>query len=69
MDLNLSLLVIIAYILLGAVAGIIGGSDVAGKGAALGALSGGAQGLSNTATMRANVMRNCLGNRGYQVLN
>ncbi|MCW8900287.1 MAG: glycine zipper family protein [Gammaproteobacteria bacterium] len=54
----------------GAIAGsIIGGSRTTDKMAKLGALSGGLQGGAATRYERIKVVKNCLRNRGYQVLN
>ena len=54
----------------GAVAGdIIGDSDTTRKGAKLGALSGMLKGARATKIERAKVVKNCLRNRGYSVLN
>lgn len=54
----------------GAIAGsIIGGSRTTDKMAKLGALSGGLKGGAATRYERIKVVKNCLRNRGYQVLN
>lgn len=54
----------------GAIAGaIIGGSRTSNKMSKLGALSGGLKGGASTRHERIRVVKNCLRNRGYQVLN
>ena len=53
----------------GAVGGIVGGSDAAGKGAGVGAVAGVARGAAATRQERQSVVKNCLRNRGYHVLN
>lgn len=56
--------------IVGAIAGsIIGGSRTTDKTAKLGALSGGLKGGASTRYERIRVVKNCLRNRGYQVLN
>ena len=56
--------------IVGAVVGkIIGGNRTAVKTAKLGALSGGLSGGAATMQERDRVVKNCLRNRGYQVLN
>ena len=59
---------IVGGAIVGTVVGrILGGSgDRTGK---LGALSGGLKGASATKRERTRVVRNCLRNRGYQILN
>ncbi len=53
----------------GAVGGIIGNSDTAGKGAGVGAVTGAARGAAATNREKQLVVKNCLRNRGYKVLN
>ncbi len=53
----------------GAVGGIIGDSDTAGKGAGVGAVTGAARGAAATNQERQKVVKNCMRNRGYKVLN
>lgn len=53
----------------GAVGGIVGNSDTAGKGAGVGAVTGVARGAAATRQERQHVIKNCLRNRGYSVLN
>lgn len=53
----------------GAIGGIVGNSDTAGKGAGVGAVTGGARGAAATRRERQLVIKNCLRNRGYKVLN
>lgn len=53
----------------GAVGGIIGDSDTAGKGAGVGAVTGAARGASATKQERQKVVKNCMRDRGYKVLN
>lgn len=53
----------------GAIGGIVGNSDTAGKGAGVGAVSGAARGASETSHERQKVVKNCMRNRGYRVLN
>ena len=61
---------IIGGAIVGAIAGsIIGGHRTADKTAKLGALSGGLKGGASTRQERIRVVKNCLRNRGYQVLN
>ena len=61
---------IIGGAIVGAIAGsIIGGSRTTDKTAKLGALSGGLKGGASTRYERIRVVKNCLRNRGYQVLN
>ena len=56
--------------IVGAIVGkIIGGNRTAVKTGKLGALSGGLSGGAATAQERDRVVKNCLRNRGYQVLN
>ena len=56
--------------IVGAIAGsIINGHNSTEKGAKLGALSGGLRGGAATKRERIRVIKNCLRNRGYQVLN
>ncbi len=53
----------------GAIGSIVGGSDAAGKGAGVGAVTGTARGAAATRKERQLVVKNCLRNRGYSVLN
>jgi len=52
-----------------AVGGIVGNSDTAKKGAAVGALSGILKGGARTKAEKNAVVKNCLAQRGYKVLN
>lgn len=55
---------------IGAIFGaIVGGHDSSITGAQVGALSGGLEGNSKTQHTRIKVVKNCLRNRGYRVLN
>jgi len=61
---------IVGGAIVGAIAGkIVGGNRTAAKTAKLGALSGGLSGGGATRIERERVVKNCLRNRGYQVLN
>lgn len=61
---------IIGGAVVGAIAGaIIGGSRTSDKMSKLGALSGGLKGGASTRHERIRVIKICLRNRGYQVLN
>jgi outer membrane lipoprotein SlyB len=61
---------IVGGAVVGAIAGsIIGGNRTTDKMAKLGALSGGVKGGAATRYERNKVIKNCLRNRGYQVLN
>ena len=61
---------IVGGAIVGAIAGkIIGGNRTAVRTSKLGALSGGLSGGNATAHERDRVVKNCLRNRGYQVLN
>ena len=53
----------------GLIGAIVGGSDGAVTGAGVGAVSGGASGSIDTQQEKSKVVKNCLRNRGYQVLN
>jgi hypothetical protein len=53
----------------GAVGGIVGDSNTAKKGAGAGAVFGVARGARATRQERQTVVKNCLRNRGYAVLN
>jgi len=53
----------------GAVGGIVGNSTTAQKGAGAGAVVGGARGARAARQERQLVVKNCLRNRGYAVLN
>ena len=61
---------IVGGAIVGAIAGsIIGGSRTAEKTAQLGALSGGVKGGAHTRQERIRVIKNCMRDRGYRVLN
>ena len=53
----------------GLIGGIFGGSDGALKGAGAGAVGGAARGSADTQREKSTVVKNCLRNRGYQILN
>lgn len=53
----------------GAIGAVLGGSDGAKKGVGVGAIGGAARGAGETSRERAKVVKNCLRNRGYSVLN
>ncbi len=53
----------------GAVGAIFGGADGAAEGAGAGAVVGGARGVGEGIRERSVVVKNCLRNRGYVVLN
>lgn len=53
----------------GAVGAVAGNSDTAKRSAGVGAVLGGARGAAGGAQERNQVVRNCLRNRGYAVLN
>lgn len=53
----------------GAVGAIFGGSSGAARGAGAGAVVGTARGSSTTSHEKQTVVKNCLRNRGYKVLN
>jgi outer membrane lipoprotein SlyB len=53
----------------GAVGAIFGGSSGAVEGAGAGAVVGGARGVGDAMRERTQVIKNCLRNRGYAVLN
>ena len=53
----------------GAVGGIVGGTETAEKGAGVGAVVGAARGATATRHEKQVVIKNCLRNRGYKVLN
>lgn len=53
----------------GAVGGIVGGTESAEKGAGVGAVVGVARGAAATRREKQVVIKNCLRNRGYKVLN
>ena len=53
----------------GLIGAIVGDSDGAIKGAGVGGVSGAAKGASATQREKDLVVKNCLRNRGYQVLN
>ena len=52
-----------------AIGAAIGNSDTAQRGAGAGAVAGGARGADQATTEKEVVVRNCLRNRGYSVLN
>ena len=56
-------------VVLGAIGAVLGGSDGAKKGAGVGLIGGAAEGARDTNRERALVVKNCLRNRGYKVLN
>mgnify|MGYP001083794202 CR=1 FL=1 len=61
---------IVGGAIVGTIAGsIIGGSRTTEKAAQLGALSGGVKGGARTRHERIRVIKNCMRNRGYRVLN
>lgn len=53
----------------GLIGSVVGDSDTAKKGAGVGAISGAARGARATRYERLKVIKNCLRNRGYRVLN
>ncbi len=53
----------------GAVGAVVGGSDDAARGAGVGAITGGAKGVSQGERQELQVVKRCLGGRGYRVLN
>ncbi|MDJ0776855.1 MAG: glycine zipper family protein [Gammaproteobacteria bacterium] len=53
----------------GAIGAVLGGSDGAAKGAGVGLIGGAAKGAGATTRERDQVVKNCLRNRGYSVLN
>ena len=53
----------------GLIGAIVGGSDSALSGAGVGAVAGGAGGSADTQREKSTVVKNCLRNRGYKVLN
>lgn len=53
----------------GALGAVFGGGSGAGEGAAAGAVVGGARGVGKGVQERSSVIKNCLRNRGYSVLN
>jgi outer membrane lipoprotein SlyB len=53
----------------GVVGAVFGSSDTAQRTAGAGAVAGGAQGAGGAMQDRRRVLRNCLDNRGYNVLN
>ena len=53
----------------GLIGSVVGDSDTAKKGAGVGAISGAARGARATRHERLRVIKNCLRNRGYRVLN
>ena len=52
-----------------AIGAAVGNSDTAQRGAGAGAIAGGARGADRATTEKEVVVRNCLRNRGYSVLN
>ena len=53
----------------GAIGGVIGGSEIARKGAGVGAIRGTTRGAVATKAERDRVVKSCLSHRGYAVLN
>ena len=53
----------------GVIGAIFGGSDSALTGAGVGAVAGGAGSSADTQKERSKVVKNCLRNRGYKILN
>ena len=53
----------------GLIGGIFGGSDGALKGAGAGAVGGAAGGSRDTQREKSRVVKNCLRDRGYRILN
>ncbi len=53
----------------GLIGAIVGGSDSALTGAGVGAVAGGAGSSADTQEERSKVVKNCLRNRGYKILN
>ena len=53
----------------GLIGSVVGDSTTARKGAGVGAITGAARGGAATRRERVQVIKNCLRNRGYQVLN
>jgi outer membrane lipoprotein SlyB len=53
----------------GLIGAIVGGSDSALSGAGVGAVAGGASSAADTQKERSQVVKNCLRNRGYKILN
>jgi len=53
----------------GAIGGIVGNSDTAQKGAGVGAVTGLFKGAARTKAERQRVVKSCLRQRGYRVLN
>ena len=53
----------------GLIGAVVGGSDSALTGAGVGAIAGGASGSADTQREKSTVVKNCLRNRGYKVLN
>ncbi len=59
----------VGAVLGGVVGAIVGDHDTAARGAGVGAVAGGAKGMGGAARERRQVLRTCLVNRGYKVLN
>jgi hypothetical protein len=53
----------------GAIGAILGGTDRAVRSAGVGAVAGGAGGAARTEREKSTVVKNCLRNRGYKILN
>jgi outer membrane lipoprotein SlyB len=53
----------------GLIGAIVGGSDSVVEGVAVGAVAGGASGSAKTQKEKSTVVKNCLRNRGYKILN
>ncbi len=59
----------VGAVLGGVVGAIVGDHDTAARGAGIGAVAGGAKGVGGAVRERRQVLRTCLVNRGYKVLN
>jgi outer membrane lipoprotein SlyB len=53
----------------GLIGAIVGGGGSAVRGAGVGAVAGGAGSAGDTEKERSKVVKNCLRNRGYKILN
>jgi uncharacterized protein YcfJ len=53
----------------GLIGAVLGDSETVVRSAGVGAVAGGAEGQANTEKEKSQVVKNCLRNRGYQVLN
>lgn len=56
-------------LVVGLIGSVVGDSNTAKKAAGAGLIAGGARGAGETRRERAKVVKNCLRNRGYAVLN